>query len=367
MKTTISITVVIVIVLLCIRVYHTPGQPSVNYYHQVVHNVHVIYHPENLRIKAPSEKHHYGNLQLYPIFASSFFLEHHQHLGPYLSLQEALKQKKIIITELSDKNNQQDTTVASVVDSVATVFDEAEVNRLFVENIFSDTIIILGGEVVQGGKQDRMIAQDFMVLPHSGKLDIAVYCVEHGRWTYSDESTVFATTMNMAPPEVRRAADAPAAQEKVWDKVAEMTSKMDAPSPTGALAFAVADGKMQEPLLPYKKHFESIEWPEDVVGVIAVMGNKIVALDIFAQHQLFTRYYPNLLSSYISDAHAVSDSTTMPYAEVESFLSELINNDAALDKHIQQRGTQLKHHGYRIHVATYGESDDDEPTVRVDE
>ena len=185
MKTTIILAVAAMIVLLCMRVYHTPGQQPAVHVHQVAQHSIALYHSENLYIEPPSEKYRYASLQLYPIFASPFFLTHHQHLGPYLSLQEAMDQKKIVITELTGKEDQH--TAPSATQEHDSELDEAEVNRLFVENISSDTIIILGGEVVRGGKQDRMIAQDFMVLPHSGKLDIAVFCVEHGRWTGSEE------------------------------------------------------------------------------------------------------------------------------------------------------------------------------------
>jgi len=354
MKTTIILAVAVMIVLLCIRVYQTPGQQPTVHVHQVAQHSVAIYHSENLYTEPPSEKYRYGSLQLYPIFASSFFLAYHQHLGPYLRLQEALDQKKIVITELTGKEDQR--TAPSPTDEQDDVLDEAEVNRLFVENISLDTIIILGGEVVRGGKQDRMIAQDFMVLPHSGKLDIAVYCVEHGRWTGSEvlADAEFKIAMDVAPNKVRRAAKADAAQEKVWDEVADLNRGLDVSAPTGALASGLADSKMKESVQPYKKQLEKIDWPESVVGVIAVMGNEIVGLDVFAQHQLFINYYPSLLSSYCSDAYTLRDSAMMPYAEVQSFLNTLISNEAAFDKRIQEHGTQLEHHGYRIHGAVYG-------------
>jgi hypothetical protein len=232
------------------------------------------------------------------------------------------------------------------------------VNRLFVENISSDTIIILGEEVVRGGKQDRMIAQDFMVLPHSGKLDIAVYCVEHGRWADSEAVADFKIAMDVAPNKVRRATKADAPQEKVWDKVAHLNRDLDVSAPTEALASGVADSKMEESIQPYKKQLEKIDWPESVVGVMAVMGTETVGLDVFAQHQLFIKYYPSLLSSYCSDAYALRDSAIMPYAEVQSFLNTLISNETAFDKRIREHGTQLEHHGYRIHGAVYGDGAD---------
>src|SRR3989337_1649937 len=232
MKTTIILAVAVMIVLLCMRVYHTPGQQPTVHVHQVAQHSNAIYHSENLYTEPPSEKYRYASLQLYPIFASSFFLTHHQHLGPYLSLEEALDKKKIIITELTGKEDQH--TAPSATQEHDSELDEAEVNRLFVENISSDTIIILGGEVVRGGKQDRMIAQDFMVLPHSGKLDIAVYCVEHGLWAGAEETAIFQIAMDVAPNKVRRAAKAAAPQEKVWEEVADLNTDLEVNAPTDA-------------------------------------------------------------------------------------------------------------------------------------
>lgn len=363
MKTTIILIVVIVITLVCIRTYHTPEQqpaahrlPADRQVHQVALQSLAIYSSENLHIEPSSEKYRYESLQLYPIYASTFFLTHHQHLGPYISLQEALEQKKIIITELTEPIQRADTSVIIEQDHAG---DEAEVNRLFVENISSDTIIILGGEVVRGGKQDRMIAQDFMLLPHSGKVDIAVYCVEHGRWAPSDETIFFSVAMDVAPNKVRRAVAEALPQEKVWEEVEKLNEDLEVTAPTEALASAMNDIEMKESIHPFKEHLDSIDWPKNVVGVIAVMGNEIVGLDIFAQHQLFVKYYPNLLSSYSSDApdnyrDAARDSVMMLYTEAQSFLNTLITTEAALDQRIQERGTQLKHNGFRIHFAAYG-------------
>jgi hypothetical protein len=354
MKTTIILAAV-VIVLLCVRVYHTPGQQPTVHVQQVAQHSNAIYHSANLYTEPPADKYRYGSLQLYPIFASSFFLRHHQHLGPYLSLEEALGQKKIVITELTSAGDQ--PPASSATQEHDSELDEADVNRLFAENISSDTIIILGGEVVRGGKQDRMIAQDFMLLPHSGKIDIAVYCVEHGRWA-ADAVSEFEIVMDVAPNKVRKAAKAQAPQEKVWEEVADMNADLEVSAPTDALAAAVSDDKMNAAIKPYKEHLNKIDWPEGVVGVIAIMGNEIVGLDIFAQHQLFTKYYPSLLSSYSSDAYTVRDSTMMPYSNVQSFLTKLISDEAAFDKAIRDRGTQLEHHGYQIHVAVYEDVDD---------
>lgn len=347
MKTTIILSVVVVVIgLHLIRTSHTPVSASAATFQEAASHSSDFYHIPYLHVEPASDHYRYADLQLYPIFASALFLDQHQYLGPYLSLKEALGQHKIVITELTKENSQSHGMPTDQL-------DQAEVNKLFVENISADTIIILGGEVVRGGKQDRMIAEDFMVLPHSGKIDIGVYCVEHSRWTPSDDELAFESTLDVAPNKVRKAAQGPEPQNKVWEEVEALNKDFDVESSTGALAYVVGDTKMLESIEPCKEGLQDIQWPENVVGVMAIRGSELLSIEVFAQPQLFTKYYPSLLNSYCSGIYEPSNSTLMSYTEAQASLQNLIGSEEALDLHIQKHGTQLKNGGYRIHFAAY--------------
>src|SRR5262249_30099417 len=93
----------------------------------------------------------------------SVFLLHGKDTIPtrmkLLTLQEALEQKKLIVHETSN------------------------VNQLSVENVSDDVeVFIQSGDIVKGGKQDRLMACDMLVSPKSGKLPIGSFCCESGRW-----------------------------------------------------------------------------------------------------------------------------------------------------------------------------------------
>src|SRR6476620_6515840 len=115
----------------------------------------------------------YKNLRLYPIKAKAAFKEGTKQIGHYTPLKTALESRKIVITE---KENSR---------------EGAEVNTLYVQNNSADTIYLMAGEVIQGGKQDRVIGQDMILIPKSGKKKLAVYCVEHGRWTSASSGNEF--------------------------------------------------------------------------------------------------------------------------------------------------------------------------------
>jgi hypothetical protein len=103
------------------------------------------YSKENLKMESSTSqaKYRYENLQLYPIHANAAFVSSNRSVGKYETLKNALEKKKVTVTE--SKNE--------------------EVNNLFIENVSKDTVMILAGEVVQGGKQDRMVAQDVILYP----------------------------------------------------------------------------------------------------------------------------------------------------------------------------------------------------------
>src|SRR5207244_234905 len=64
------------------------------------------------------------------------------------------------------------------------VHETGEVNELAVENTSPDSeVFIQFGDVVKGGRQDRIIANDIIIPPSSGKTPVVSFCVEPGRWT----------------------------------------------------------------------------------------------------------------------------------------------------------------------------------------
>src|SRR6476659_1864436 len=107
--------------------------------------------PDGLTITGP---YTHDNLSIYLVHGPD-----RSNGAKYLTLQEALDQKKVIVHETGN------------------------VNELAVENIGDDDVYIQAGEIVKGGRQDRTLGTDVIITRSMGKVPIASYCVEHGRWT----------------------------------------------------------------------------------------------------------------------------------------------------------------------------------------
>src|SRR6202030_1831249 len=63
------------------------------------------------------------------------------------------------------------------------VSETGSINELTVENVGDDGVFVQAGDIVKGGRQDRVLSVDLLLPPHSGRVPIAAFCVEPGRWS----------------------------------------------------------------------------------------------------------------------------------------------------------------------------------------
>src|SRR2546421_12407826 len=125
----------------------------------------------------------------------------------FITLQEALVQKKVIVRETRS------------------------VNELSIENVSGEEVYVQSGDIVKGGQQDRMMAVDLILPPRSGRIPIAAFCVENGRWSQrgSEQVTVFNSSANVvASREVKLAAKMKGSQGEVLREVSVAQDKLSA-------------------------------------------------------------------------------------------------------------------------------------------
>src|SRR5215475_10387618 len=122
-----------------------------------------------------------------------------------LTLQEAMKRKLVVVRETGD------------------------VNMLTIQNRSSQDVFVQAGDIVKGGRQDRVLALDLIVPPKSGRIPIDAFCVEHGRWSgRGDEAvTAFSESNNaLASKDLKIAAKARRSQGGVWANVSKAQEKL---------------------------------------------------------------------------------------------------------------------------------------------
>ena len=93
------------------------------------------------------------------------------------------------------------------------VHETGNVNELQIENLGTDEVFVQSGDIVKGGQQDRVLTVSLLLPPKSGRIPIASFCVEQGRWAARGKEDVktFATASASVPSrEAKLAIRAPA-------------------------------------------------------------------------------------------------------------------------------------------------------------
>ena len=264
----------------------------------------------------------YKDLAVYPILANEEHIESHKELAAYKNLKEAIDIIGFRITE--SKKYGRDG-------------NRGLVNTLTVQNKSQDTVYLMTGDVVQGGKQDRILAQD-LVLPPRQLTDIEVFCVEQNRWQYQEDNIpvddqkaqqnkkVFAFTgyYNVASNALRKTIKEEKGQQEVWAKVSELTSLNNAESSTSAYAALESSEDFTKQRNEYLDFFKGrMTGRDQVVGMIVTSGSKILGTDIFNHPTLFKKQYEVLMHGYVIDAISEKQSGSVSKENMEKHFEKI--------------------------------------------
>ncbi len=293
------------------------------------------YNDENLKIVNDSEnieQFSFKKIRIYPIQANDVFQNTFKDLGKYTNLENAIKENKVIISEVSDSGS---------------------VNTLYAKNTSKKTIYIMAGEVVKGGKQDRIVGQDIVLAPGESK-NINAFCVEHGRWQKKESGNNFIGYMNVSSKSIRKAAVVNKNQSLVWEKVAEITQENKAGSSTGTYTALENSETYNIEMKEYLTKFKSV-WNKDskVVGVIAVTGNEVIGCDIFATHDLFVNAYNNLIHSYITEALTNGKEVTISNNKVQKYLDQFLKDETKQEENLKGNGDIFNYNGKKMHISKF--------------
>jgi ARG and Rhodanese-Phosphatase-superfamily-associated Protein domain len=124
------------------------------------------------RVLAPIR---HGNLTVFPVVTA---IAHDTR--EFLTLDEGLRSGEVVVTEAGRVSTMIRRPTPRAVPHYP--IQEAQVNRLVLVNNSKRPLLLLAGEIVTGGKQDRVIAKDRLIAPESDPIDLDVFCVERGRW-----------------------------------------------------------------------------------------------------------------------------------------------------------------------------------------
>ena len=342
----------------------------------------------------------HGNLTVFPVVAAKSY-----PTGEFLTLDEGLRSGEVVVTEAG--------SVQGLIrrnPSPAIRHDGAQVNRLVLVNNSRRPLLLLAGEIVSGGRQDRVIGKDRIVPPESDPVDLSVFCVEPGRWVATSEhfgasEAVYGANYGgpingkaappmaiMAQPSVRAKAMGDKDQNEVWAEVRKQRAEASETVAVAGAAPAVADeisrttsyAKVNENA-EVRKQVDAVAKPieanyqslihqlrdRNAVGVVVAVNGRIIWADVFASTDLLEKYWPKLVRSYASEAVVtrakdveVGVSSAQAFLENMEGRRETIESEPGVFRHTEVNGDGFKAFsitsllpktGFDVHVAKMAE------------
>lgn len=335
----------------------------------------------------------HGNLTVFPVAAAKSYTT-----GEFLTLDEGLRSGEVVVTEAGN--------LQGLIrrHPIPPTHDGAQVNRLVLINNSKRPLLLLAGEIVSGGKQDRVIGKDRIVPPESDPVDLSVFCVEPGRWVATSEhfgaseamygkaaANANAPMALMAQPSVRRKAMADKNQEEVWAEVRKQQAAVvagDLAVPGAAAVPSAAQTSSYAKVMENDKvkiQVDSVAKPIEesyqsliaqlrdrhAVGVVVAVNGRIIWADIFASTDLLEKYWPKLVRSYASEAVVtrtknvdVTSSRAQAFLEDMEGRRETVETEPGIYRHAEVIGDGFKAFaltsllpktGFEVHIAKMAE------------
>lgn len=249
------------------------------------------------RVSGP---HIYKNLAVY-------FIHGQSASGPVpLTLGEALERDRVVVTETG------------------------QVSLLTMKNTGQDSIFIQAGDIVKGGKQDRVITSSFVLKSNSGDVPVDAFCVEAGRWSSRGQEAVgsFSSSAEAMPSlRAKMAMRAPVAktnsgeprqyafgadrQTRVWDSVSSMQKKFSdgikakvaSAESESSLQLSLENKELKQSRAAYVDAIKAAGYSEaDIIGLAFAINGKINSADVYESNGLFRKMWLKQLQAAATEA-----------------------------------------------------------------
>ncbi|MBI3822264.1 MAG: hypothetical protein HY289_06245 [Planctomycetes bacterium] len=210
--------------------------------------------------------------------------------------------------------------LAEAMEKKLIVIEETkEVNSLKMENVStSDEVLLLSGDILKGGQQDRVVQYDQFVPAKSGKMPLTVFCVEHtaDRWkeASTDKNRLFIASPGcISSNEIRLSNRKNGNQHEVWtnveksQKALSMNAGTDVQAKESKSSLALSQDAKEVKAATEKyvaKLMPLADGKSDVVGFAFAINGKVYTADIYGSPAVFKKVWPRLINASAVEAFA---------------------------------------------------------------
>ncbi|MBS1746241.1 MAG: hypothetical protein JST21_08750 [Bacteroidetes bacterium] len=250
--------------------------------------------------------------------------------GNLISFEDALRQHKVVVKELTNGG--------------------ADVSTLLVKNKSNENVMLMSGEMVQGGKQDRAFGETTIIPRRKKKNYIPVFCVEKGRW--DDKAKTFRHA-GTADAKVRKQIDVTRRQSKLWKVIDTTLIEKNKKNQTDAYlkAFETPDPEDSSYLRFFIEKMRNSD--SAYAGFIGITGNRIISAEIFAGTDLCVTAYIENIKSYVRSLQSTDGVPVKTHDEIKTFTDKFLRDKTTQKKYLSANGRIYYYEGQVIHLVAY--------------
>jgi hypothetical protein len=206
--------------------------------------------------------------------------------------------------------------------------EHSTVNTLIVKNNSVTPLLLVDGEEIIGGDQNRIVNATILIAPNSEE-KIPVNCTEHGRWAYKSE---FKQSEYMANYRTRSAKEKAvranmSGQQAVWDSIEDLEMSRSFSSPTQAMSESYENLKVD--LDEFISNFKALEGQ---TGAVIIIDGEIKGFELFLNSQIYHEYHEKILKSYLIDIDIDDSVFTVNTDVAKNLIEEALSVEYAAKK-----------------------------------
>jgi len=248
-----------------------------------------------------------------------------------LLFAEALLKRKIKLQEMPYKNG-------------------ADLNWLTVTNHSKQHVVVQSGELVSGGKQDRMMGETKILAPGSTNY-LQVYCIEKRRW---DKKAKKFLPAGVADSELKKTMNIAKRQPEIWKEIDRQYAAGNRSGETFSY-LNLYDPLRTDPA--YMNYFLERYSRTDstFAGYIFITGDKIISTELFSSASLTDITFKNMLSSYVQSVMTAGAPPVVPVIQMKEFMDKVLISETLQKAYIAAHGKMHFNEGRLIHLIAYPE------------
>ena len=200
--------------------------------------------------------------------------------------------------------------------------EQSQVNTLIVENNAVTPLILIDGEEVVGGDQNRIVNSTILIGANS-KMKVSVSCSEKNRWAYKSE---FKQSEYIANYNTRRAKEfASRSSEKfqnvIWSSIDTLEEVNSFSSPTSAMEESYDHMKLK-----LNDIIDNFNVVDNQNGILIMVDGEIKGFELLFNSEIYKDFHSKILKSYLIDCNIKQTVSTVDNSVVEDIIQKALNS-----------------------------------------